>query len=324
ADQEIVAAANGIPAQAEQWARAGSLERIPDLKKWDLAGNTFTGTDADSLLDAIAWVDQNAATGEEYLIRVEQDEEAPNIKITFAGQDKVTLRLRGYGAERTIKHNGSINALYWNPAVSMAISYDVFFSLGGMDSGGYIIADSIHSLHLENNITFDGKGADRMDNHFRGLISMGRNSRLILLEGSKITNYNGTSGQSESFVPVYIQGGMSAPGSEEMLVSFYMYGGAITGNDLAGPSTVVGIDSVGYTPVFFNTRANTTGSSSLATRINQPVFFIFGGSYSGNFRHPLSGGEPESGDKVRFGLSSSYSTMYDIEPGHAYALPEFN
>jgi hypothetical protein len=319
-ERDLPVYAAGNPAKAEEWATMGSLERIRGIKDYDVPGHAFTeSSSADSLIDAIAWVDQNAQTDEEYLIRVEQREELPRIVLTFVGKERVTLRLRGDGQERTLIYNAlgtssftDPNTIYYNDTIfngGLSISnsnYD-FITLNTtyLEEGnalGSSAVPTVHKLHLENNITINGGGSGRNGvNDFQALIHTGYNARLVMLAGSKITGYTALSGDDLIII------GSTIPANAEQhapkkFASFYMYGGAITGNTLH--LTELYAQSV----ITIMARINST-SSERYDRFDPddpPVFFKYGGSISGNAK---TDGTPINQLAI---VNSDYGTFFNM------------
>jgi hypothetical protein len=305
-ERDLPAYANGDPAKAEAWATMGSLERIRGIKDYDVASHAFLEGAANDLTDALAWVDQNAQSDEEYLIRVEQSENIlPTVCLSFAEQERVTLRLRGDGGERVLKHNlGNIaaaNTLRDTTNLSIGTIQSFFILRGdlrnfdptfnpGMDK------DIRHNLHLETGISFDGQGASRSASYFTHLLELGTNCRLVMLAGSRIVNFSALSASGNNVPVMYVTHG------ENYDYSFYMYGGEITGNSVRA-------NHESYAPVKFPSQPGGYDHS---------VFFKYGGSITGNFKF----GTENSADKVCFGstVSEGVNPIY-LEPDTVYELP---
>jgi hypothetical protein len=338
ANPDIVAYANRDPAQAEAWARGGSLTRISPydaahpngIKKIEmltsspyLQENNVAG---DCLLDALAWIDRNAESNSEYLVRVEKNEELPKIYLTFVSKEYVTLRLRGDGTERVIKHNGTASPgsyanLYWNnrsdafPSAPPGGVPAMFFGLNSDyetgPSGGATAPYRGHYLYLEKNITFDGLGSVRTHDMYNGtMLSIGYNGRLVMLEGSKITKCYGPG--TMAFYPITftsISGSGTGP-DYNTVGRFYMYGGVITDNN-NGEYAISGVN--GSAVIKFPSKM---ASTQAADRVIQAVFFKYGGSISNNTG--LSGA---LANKLRFGNGTANDT--EIQDGSVQELPVF-
>ena len=308
-DRDLPAYAAGDPARAEAWARMGSLERIRGIENYEivvLAQDFVSGSTADGLLDGLAWVDRNAQSDEEYLIRVEQSEELPNICLSFPGQERIMLRLRSDdGTERILKHNlgtlGAGNNVLKDATNTQIGTIQSFFILRGDLRNGENSKDIKHSLHLETGITFDGHGATRAATNFTNLLEMGHNCRLVMLAGSKITNMSSLSASGSTMPVVYI-----INSGAYYDIGFYMYGGAITDNYIRS-------NHEAYGPVKLPVAASFYASS---------VFFKYGGSITNNHKF---GANNNDANKVVFGntVSAGVNPIY-LEPDTVYILPEFN
>jgi hypothetical protein len=238
---------------------------------------------------------------------VEQDEELPHILITFREQQRVTLRLRGYGEERILKPDGTAHNggnLYVNPSNNSPSTLKTNLLLFGAQGTPTWDPDTLHSLHLEKHITFDGNGTARNETTHYHLIQISVNARLVMLEGSKITNQN-ANGSVYNHAAVHLN---SLNYSNATYGSFYMYGGEITGNYVGGQNYM--------TPVRFQ---------AITTRIaDHSVFFKYGGSITENYTWDTDFTDPATKrDRVGFGTGNANVTIVDIEPGVVYELPEF-
>jgi hypothetical protein len=228
------------------------LERLTGIKECEVTGSATTIKDSPAsegnfLLSAIAYVDQpyNALLteddyakykGGEFLIRVEENEALPRIgTLSCTGQleeeNRVTVRLRGAGGEKTIRYKDN-NDKYFN----MAKAHDTYIGYGGFIEVGYQRDGNPYffrvTLALENNITISGKynGNTNDDSKFtnsntRYVIRVNTNARLIMRNGSKLTNFYSDSG---AHAVVYIKGKSTSVGWG----IFEMQGGSITGNVL--------------------------------------------------------------------------------------------
>ena len=325
-DQGITVYTN--PADAEAWAKAGAIARIPGLKKWSLQNGELVNEDASCLLDALVWADQNAETGEEYLIRVEQREELPSVYLQFGEMEWVTLRLRGYSEERRILHNKVLNSPSKNNQYGNTTAHlQNFFSF----SSSPVTAAGpcrTNSLHLEKHITFEGYGTGRTTTsggtlHYQNLIGIGANCRLVMLEGSKITNFYDDS--TYNYYPLRFYGGNSAGTAPENMnsdASFYMYGGTITGNYSKNLITLNAERGTAYTgPVVF-VQANVSGQQK-GNMLRKSVFFKYGGAISGNYGGS-EGSYTVPNDYVWWGQPGPSRLLTLIEDVRTYALPVFN
>ncbi|MDR2480998.1 MAG: hypothetical protein LBD07_01720, partial [Spirochaetaceae bacterium] len=242
-------------AQAENWARSGTLERIPIKKivhgnmsapysSWD---TTNTGSRA---LDAIAWIDQNAGVCEEYLIRVEKDEKLP--RILLCRNSGVTIRLRGAAnGEKTLSFNEigdeTLENTYMCP--NPTESYSQQKTLGGffqiLNKGNVAIP---FKLSLEKNITLKGYTPSPTMNTMRGMVALaGRGCVFIMLNGSKITGMNA---KTPGYGAVHIYFDYETLTYQSR---FWMFGGLITENQndvlpINGKPAVINLDWVVYSP----------------------------------------------------------------------------
>jgi hypothetical protein len=285
------------PAESEAWARAGTLKRISGIKKWQLAatwngaGQFLPDSTGDDLLSALAWVDHNIQDNEEYIVRVEKDEQLPCVYLMAEkSKENVKFRLRGGGGdeERNIGFNAqkssSDNPFMYaaNNTTTGLTAYLGIFNVGMAASASGTTKQII--LSLENNITIQGQVADTK---FRSVIQILANSRLILEAGSKITGYDASNYASGALV--YIHNPSNAT------TRFIMRGGSITGN----------------------TAYNTTSNS---------IFIAFSGS-TGNSRFIKNGGIIDGNfDKdgnpcniVKF--STTNIRAVDSNPAVTYDLP---
>jgi hypothetical protein len=290
-------------AQAEAWARDGSLTRITGIHKWNqptnivdfqLAPGFWETGSAEGLLDALAWVDQNAQDGEEYLIRLEKNEPIPKIHLACNWRDNITIRFRGIGAERTITHNGSTLADSYglhNPSLSP--SWDstasmYLFNIGGVGTSGSDYA--LVNLFLEQNVTITLAGVTLNDN-LRGIANVRKaGSSVVMLNGSKLTGVVASSGSTGKFVIDARQGNDASSAA-----SFFMFGGEITGNTVTEQGVIAS-----------RTVDTYAGSNKL--------FVKKGGSISGNINN--SDGAPAN--KIYFNSTANIRT---IQPGSIYIVP---
>jgi hypothetical protein len=177
------------------------------------------------------YADRNAEANTDYLIRVEQDEPSlPRFVISANGQENVTMRLRGYQEERTLKNMNQAQ-------VEGNVSYDSEFMApnGGLDYTGQAAMYSFFDIGyayksallrnkiafiLENNITVKGTGQETSKLH-RNLFTVYYNVTLVMKKGSKLTEYN----YSTSVIEVKNQGLPAAQNKHGML---RIEGGSIT------------------------------------------------------------------------------------------------
>ncbi|MDR2481317.1 MAG: hypothetical protein LBD07_03370 [Spirochaetaceae bacterium] len=291
-------------AQAETWAASGMLERVPFATiKTVVLGDTAapyhhwedrTGMRA---LDAIAWVDQNARAGEEYLIRVEKNEELP--LITLMRNSGVTIRLRGAGSERTLSFNhrtmNRANHYVFTTKSISNLGLSGFFNIYPLDNPATPV-----TLSIEKNITLKGTDYESNTNVPQTVVKLlVTDSRFIMLDGSKITGHR----TNTSFGTVVIAGSST---SDNLFCSrFWMFGGLITDNEDATPAAD---DSSG------NKYASVIRIQSSAN----VVFFVKkGGRITGN--------------KTQFGILDKIvdsvlidKKRYLIEDGKEYSLPPAN
>ncbi|MDR1987063.1 MAG: hypothetical protein LBP88_08870 [Treponema sp.] len=207
------------------------LERL-DAKKITADGTVITDDDenpvaADTLFDAIKWVDQNAEANTDYLIRVEAREALPRIILTCNRQRNVTLRLRGYGGEKEIScldpDQESGGNVYYNASKTDGTAGGYGSSRAFINVGEYNSANDppdwgTLTLQLEKHITLKGFTANT---NTYSVIRVNTRHSLVMLEGSKITGYTA---KSTSHDLLYIH-------NSQIATSFSMYRDAeISGN----------------------------------------------------------------------------------------------
>ena len=295
------------PAQAEEWAVSGSLERVPpeDIKEWKFPEKStdlgyWGEAQGARLLDALAWVDQDPEKSGEYLIRVEKSEALPPCQLTSkktredAGED-VTIRLRSAGGEQIISFNGdnAITGRYYNSAIYIyASSPDGLINLNQGHEGAGSRDYGMLTLGLEKNISL--RGFRRAGDHgVRNVLRLNNFSKLVMLEGSKIYGHDADgSYSSEVIYCYYVKNSLLF---NPLPPGLYMFGGAIMDNLTAERGTV-----------FFSTF-----------RINH-VFVKKGGDITGNTYK----GQPHN--KITFYSDSPEGRILEIEPDVEYSYPDFN
>jgi hypothetical protein len=218
------------------------LERLTGIKECEVVNTNTTiketpPSEGNFLLSAIAYVDTlTESYGNEYLIRMEQNEALPRIGALscngpVAEENRVTVRLRGVGTERIITYTDN-NYIYGNS--NIVVPNNATYIGYGFITVGYKRDADIYrfmvTLALENNITVSGKykGTENDDAKFTGdsvtryLVQVNSNAILIMRNGSKLTNfYDNTT----SAVVVYIDAKSTTKKG-----TFEMQGGSITGN----------------------------------------------------------------------------------------------
>jgi hypothetical protein len=301
-------------AQAEAWAKQGRLERVAGIMKWIPDASTSARGDwsptqsGDSLMDAIVWVDKNAEDDAEYLIWVEKDETLPRMTLQFKNRNGVTLRLRGWEAERVVSFDPNLtsgNNHYLDlGSGSSPVSADTF-NIKVNYGGGEHTAHTV--LSLEKNITFTGAGLT-MNSGAAGncLIGSGPSNygwvRLIMLEGSKVTGVTGT---SESSYVINMTSARSGGGTTRAASAsgiFMFSGSSITGNKNSnGTRGAVAISNWTVTADY--------GSAS--------PFFVHkaGASIAGNHQ---SDDPSVSWNKV---FGNAAGVIFAVEPHTEYVIP---
>jgi hypothetical protein len=271
---------NASPEASEAWARSGRLTRIDGIQNWNLPrtayntiGNWQENSMADNLLSAFAWIDHNAEANEEYLIRVQKDEEIPCIYFGGNGKDNIKYRLRGIGAERSIKHEnrfttGSTPKPYVYKHTNYGIDSIIMMAL--FRTGRFATSGSSQSnrnppvvLSLEDKITIQGNFVP--STNFRYLIYLTGDCALIMEKGSKITGFDGSTQSSASF----IYSTYDATNNTR----FFMRGGTITGNTTRGPS-VVYFNSPNNGWKFIKTGGSITGNTSYTGESSDAVYYL--------------------------------------------------
>jgi hypothetical protein len=307
-------------------AENGALTRITGMEQYDAETEPLgpgipafiPGTEASSLTDALAYMVHRADDVAEYLIRVEKNEEIPNIYLELTPD--ATLRLRGYGGERTIEAtSSSTDVIYGRYRDGIGWMY------GGQNAGG---TDLIHigarrntfdpgvgTLVLEENITILGNENNLVPvQHINGrsLININFSGVLEMKDGSKITAKPGLNVPAgEGYRVIDADSWPDVARNLYQAGRFIMSGGAITGNP-----------GVLSTP---KAMAVHKGGNVIAIAIpyNEYAkyghgFIKTGGTISGNF----SGGLPA--DAVVLGSlgDNVFTNIYfPIVEGQTYALP---
>jgi hypothetical protein len=197
----------------------GTLERVTkentgtygnDLYKTHLAsGFPDWGINIDDLTGlagAFKWLDSYAKSGKdtnnfaEYLVRVEKNETLYRTALTGINPnstDKVTnikIRLRGYGAERRIRHDSSQQVKNDNTYYkgNFGIQNISLISIGGFWNMGSNPTSYSISLQLEDNITIDGEGLLMGNNEKErsNVVGVANGCVFVMKAGSKLTNAN--------------------------------------------------------------------------------------------------------------------------------------
>jgi hypothetical protein len=218
------------------------LERVLGIKHFDMeamAFETASTSIATNLLDALAWIDRNAEAQGDYLVRVEQDETLPQIRLSCLYRE-VKIRLRGSGgADREISHDdtaltyshtGWFN-VYGTQITSLSSSPGgstrPFIAVGAYQSGGpYLMPPVQVTLQLEDKITLKGQNKST---RYREMILVAPNCTLIMLDGAIITDHTGTT-YSSPVIKVSDQESNSTLYIPQSIGFVYMYGGAIKNN----------------------------------------------------------------------------------------------
>ncbi|MDR1909587.1 MAG: hypothetical protein LBQ35_06710 [Spirochaetaceae bacterium] len=284
-----------------------SLELVSGINAFNMPGMAFDpAMPAYRLLDALAWIDRNAEEGGDYLVRVEKNEELPAMALTCLNRN-VTIRLRGYGAQRIITHDESKNndtsvGTYRNKALlpsASATDFRGFLNVGDYTATrGNIIPDPLSSitLILEEKITLQGRGTVNRDAHtYLCMVQVRPGSELVMRNGSMITGYavSAETSAAETSV-IYMANGTVLPSGR-----FRMTGGEISGN-------TVGVNSGAV--IYFESSLGTNKNSAL-----DGSFEKTGGSITGNYDS-----EGEAADRVYF---RTRDNAISVEPGRAYSAP---
>jgi hypothetical protein len=265
--------------QAEAWATQGTLTRITGIQEIEIFYSTsfyksqWLPSSGNRLLDAMAWVNENAQDNEEYLIRLEKNEQIPKVALTFQGRSNITMRLRGIGGERTITHDGTFptnNGYFYADSQldrnSRAVNGGTHLISGTYTTGPLIWNSTNITLSLEQHVTLTGLTSQI---NFAGYFNPNRGYCLVMLDGSKITGYTAYS----NFTPIDLSTGSTASNSAR----FYMFGGAISGNicsangvmNTRNPTTYTGIGA------FFVKKGGSISGNVLRTDETMPANFIY-------------------------------------------------
>jgi hypothetical protein len=255
------------------------LERIP-IKSFDMDNvslpynEPFTSSNAATLLDALAWIDRNAEAQGEYLVRVEQDEALPRIRLSCLYQ-QVKIRLRGYGQAREITYldlGGGSGGLYYNCYYHNSWLYDdkdqntvatgastSFITVGAYTAdvfGDNNLPRVSITLQLEDKITLKGEDESQADWYSGHVIYLYRPCTLIMLDGSAITGHKTTSG----IAVIRVDGARNGAGQGGS-GSVYMYGGAIQDNVVgANANELIYFSNNRFDGVFVKEGGSITGN----------------------------------------------------------------
>jgi hypothetical protein len=252
------------------------------LLKVEADGETeVDGTYEENLNSVLAWINENGGTGDEYIIRLAEDQTMDFYNFP-TGTDKagIKITLEGSGTERTIK---------WSHV-------DTRESLKEQGkSGALFYVQNEGVLTLGNNITLDGENEMRLPTYrvaggsaqdgACGMIQVnGNNSKLVMKSGSMITKNKAF--EHKLGVPVSLYGGGG----------FVMDGGKITGNicyDNADGKTISTIDNTyavyidGADSIFVMNEGaeitnNTNSTGVYMATSNDGMFTMNGGTISNN------------------------------------------
>jgi hypothetical protein len=301
------------------------LERIQGIKHFDMTTMDFEtdqSSTAENLLDALAWIDRNAEAQGDYLVRVEQNEQLPLIRLSCLYQE-VKIRLRGLGQEQEITHNNqpaeNLGEYGWNMSNTYAHrgwyylngivqnpvnpgTQDAFILVGVYGTLPNSPAPVAITLQLEDNITLKGKDQSE---HYREMLYLHGNCALIMLEGSTITGHT----SSNLYSPVIRVFG-NASSSLGQAGYIYMYGGAIRDNRVIAYD---GEKPNGQGLIYYAVgRSISPGTSAAGWRKNG-IFVKEGGSITGNTNE-----HGESFNKVNF-----VNEIVTIEESLQYFLPPY-
>jgi hypothetical protein len=290
------------------------LERIQGIKHFDMDAMAFESAStsiATNLLDALAWIDRNAEAQGDYLVRVEQDEALPLIRLSCLYQE-VKIRLRGDSQERKVTYNDFPNqdnlntyahkGWYYHHSIAQTVanpSSDAFITIGAYGPSPDAPPPVRITLQLEDRITLQGK--DKSE-YYREILYVNSNCTLIMLDGSTITGHI----SSNLYSPViHVFGKSSSSLGESGYI--YMYGGAIKDN-----SVIVydGSNPTGYGLIYYTSGAPTAGNGAAGMRKNG-TFVKEGGSITGNI--------DDNGDPCN--MVNLGGTTVTIKEDRQYSLP---
>jgi hypothetical protein len=225
------------------------IKRVSGIKSYK-----YPDQDASTLLDALVWLDTHGQTGQEYLLRVEKNETIPRLILYFQNSADFTVRLRGYGGERIITHDGSRD-LYYNPYLGISTSsHSALITLYEGKNSRFC---------LEEGVTLKGTESSPSA-EYGGLIEAGKGWRMVMREGSKITGHY-RSGSSLSGAVVYVDNDSGGN------AGFEMDGGAITGNKADG--AIVAFKRNSGDGVFVKTGGIISGNTKIDGSPNNSVWF---------------------------------------------------
>jgi hypothetical protein len=227
----------------------------PNGKETLSKADAFNGT---SLNEALQWIDVQTVSGtpdvwQEYLVRLAKDEPIKKTNLHGTSADYVKIRLRAYGGERRISHDGTTD-IYGKTG-----NDNYHYGLLNIGETRNPVASSPYlAFQIEDNVTLDGKNTKFNTGsqlNLKYMIAIFTNSAFIMEEGSRITG----------FVPAYEGVPLIAFGYDNS--AFYMKGGSIDHN--------TGFSASQYQPLF-----STVDSSMETTAALE--FHRTGGVFSGN------------------------------------------
>lgn len=169
----------------------GGIEEMHEM----LLASTFIPAEGNGLMAKLAWLEINAQSNYKYDVVVDAEEIITPYIFSYAGRDKVTVRLKGAAG-----------------AVPVYLS-----TMGAM-----FTVESGVTLILDNNITLNG----REDNE-KSLVIVNSGANLVMNAGAKIT---GNKGAYEGG-GVYVNGGSFTMDGGEISGNNAKYGGGVFVND---------------------------------------------------------------------------------------------
>jgi hypothetical protein len=154
----------------------------------------------EKMLDAVAWINGNAETQTEYVLRVEKGERLPRIQLGLNSVENVVLRLRGTAdSAKILKHDGTNDISKGSESNLSGDARLCFFYIGRVVSNGTHFKKT---LILGDNITVKGNESSS-ETKFYGVFRVEANATLVLEKSAVITKHL-MYDEAEEFCPIFV------------------------------------------------------------------------------------------------------------------------